>query len=150
MSAPFRSVFVALLTARVLHHGNGAQLVSALHSVLRQLNLDLKGITGDGIAPVIRLDETGRGCGGHDGTGNVRHAQAELSGAFAIDGDVECGIVQFLGALKIAQERQLGHLRLYFQGVAGIILKTDALYGNLDRCRRSETHHLADDVAGFE
>src|ERR1019366_5350797 len=85
-----------------------------------------------------------------DGARYVRHAQTELAGALAVDRNVERGIIQFLGVLEIAQEGDLGHLRLHLHGVGGVILQADSLHGYFDGRRRSEAHHLADDVAGFE
>ena len=43
---------------------------------------------------------------------HVRHGQAELAGALAVDGDVERRVVALLGELQIAQESQFGQLRL--------------------------------------
>ena len=53
--------------AAVLHHGKVAHLLDALHAVLRQLHLDLEGIAGVRIAPVVRLGEARGGSGRHDG-----------------------------------------------------------------------------------
>ena len=114
------------------------------------LDLDLKRIAGIRIAPIVGVGEArGRG-GGHHRARHVRHGQAELPGAVAIDRDIERGIAAFLRDLEVAQESQAGHPRADLQGVGVIVRETDALHGDLDGGGRTEAHHLADDVAGFE
>src|SRR5207244_1197419 len=55
-----------------------------------------------------------------------------------------------LRELQIAQERQLREFCLYLLAIRVVVLKADALHGDLDRRRRSETHHLSYDVGRFE
>ena len=95
----------------VLHDREFSHVFHALHSMLRQFHLDLEGIAGVRIAPVVRLGKPGGRCGRHDRADHVGHGQAELAGAFPIDVDVQRRVVDLLGELKIAQEwqrRQLG------------------------------------------
>ena len=69
--------------------GKAADLLHALHAVLRDLHLDLEGVAGGRVAPVVGIGEAGGGGGGDDGADDVGHRQAELSGALAVDRDVE-------------------------------------------------------------
>ncbi len=81
---------------------------------------------------------------------HIRHGQAELAGALAIDVDVERRIVVLLRELQIAQEAELGQLRLHFLRVGVIVLQADSLHRDFDGRRRAEAHHLGDDIARFE
>ena len=96
MVPSFKSAISVELRSRaaVLHHRKTAQLVHALHAVLRQLHLDLKGVArnsdrASSSAAVKRDDEVA----GTTERDHIGHGQAELSGALAVDGDVERGIV---------------------------------------------------------
>src|SRR3954471_16750871 len=95
-----------------LHHRETSQSLGALYSVLRQLYLDLECLSGIGIAPVIRLREARRGCCRNHRPCDIRHGESELSGAFTADIDVHCGIVEFLGELKVPQKWKLCDFRL--------------------------------------
>ena len=97
--------------AAVAHQRNVADLLHALHAILRQLHLDLEGVAGDRIAPVVRLGEARGGGRRDDGADHVGHGQAELAGALAVDGDVERREAALLRELQVAQEAELGQLR---------------------------------------
>ena len=95
------------LRAAVAHHRKLADVLHALHAILRELHLDLEGIAGRRIAPVVRLGEARRRGRGHDGAHDVRHRQAELAGALAVDRDIERRVVVLLRVLQVAQEAEL-------------------------------------------
>ena len=84
--------------------GTLAHFVDALHAILRQLDLNLERLAGVRIAPVVRLRESRRRRGRHDGVDHVSHGQAELAGAVAVDANVQRGVVRLLRELQIAQE----------------------------------------------
>ena len=114
-------------------------------------HLDLKRVAGVRVAPVVRLGEArGRGRG-HDGARHVRHGQSELTGALAVDVDVERGIVRGLAQTADRAGRAAAaicDLDLLGEGV--VVLQIAALHGHFDGRGRAEAHHLTDDVAGFE
>ena len=60
------------------------------------------------------------------------------------------GIVEFLGKLQIAQERQLRHLVLDFLRIGVIVLKIDSHDRHFDRSRRAKTHNLTHNVRRFK
>ena len=107
-----------------------------------QLDLNLEGVPGGWVAPVVGLREAGGGSCRNHGAGDVGHGEAELAGAFAVDIDVESREIACLRNLKIAQEWEFGHLSLDFFREGVIVVEADTLDRYLDGSGRAEAHHL--------
>ena len=73
-----------------------------------------------------------------------------MPGAFAIDGDIERGVVDVLRKLEVAEEGELGELLMNLFRKGEVVLQVAAEHGDFDGRGRTEAHHLADDVGCFE
>ena len=113
---------------------------------MRNLHLHLIPNAGFWIGPIVRHDKaTGRRRSQHGAT-DLIHRGTGSSGLLTINLHVDCRIVQRLHNLSISQHRNIGPRLLHsFQKVA-IFRDGSTSNSDLDRCRRAEAHHFADNV----
>src|SRR5690242_678588 len=118
--------------------------------VLGNLHLDLIGDSGARIGPVSGRHEAAGRCGGEKGAADVRSREAELPRPFAIDIDVDAGIIQRFIVLQVAESRNFADFRTDFFSERSI--RSEIGSANIDFYRRgsAEIHDLSDDVSGFE
>src|SRR5439155_26848042 len=72
------------------------------------------------------------------------------AGALAVNRDLHGRVVERLHVLQVADAIYLLELGLELVAVRLVRLQLRAADGDLDRCRRAETHDLADDVGRLE
>src|SRR5262249_61833578 len=79
--------------------------------MLRNLDLDLEGVSTSWVAPEVEVGVPRRRSDRDQRLRDICHRQAELPRAITVDLDIDGWVVERLRILEVAQERQLRKLR---------------------------------------
>src|SRR5207244_11548322 len=104
---------------------------------LRELHLNLETVPAAGIPPEVQLGvSAGRG-GGHERLADIGWRHAKLSGAAAVNLDLERWVIERLRVLQVAERIDLDELRadLFSKRARGGKLRP--LHGDFNRRRRA-------------
>ena len=132
------------------HHRQIGDVLDRRHLRLRNLDLNLEAVAASRIPPEVQIGVAARRCCGRQRPANVGSRDAELTGAIAIDLNLQGRIVERLRVLQVSQRGNLDELRPDFLGKGPRRRECGPLHRDFDRRRRAEAHDLADDVGRFK
>ena len=117
---------------------------------MRILHLHLISNSRSGISPIIGSRKSARRSSLRQGTRHLAWRNTHLSGHFAINSNINAGIVERLLVLQIAKLRNAVERLQNAICECSRYRKIRPEDGHFDRCWCAEVHNLADQIAGLE
>src|SRR5437016_7810960 len=133
-----------------LRHRDMFYVLNRGHIGLRNLDLHLICDSRLWISPILRRDETARGCGRKELSPNTPGCNPQLSGAFPVYGDVYARIIERFVILKVAERANLGYFRANLLGKGAIGTEVRSAHIDFHGRRSAEVHDLRHDVSSFK